>query len=193
MSNIVHSQDGEKSSPAVLQHVSINLRTLRKERRVSQGQLAEAAGLSRRMIAAIENGAANVSLGTVDRLAAALDVTFTRLVRDPAADDYSRMEVVGWKGRQPSSRAVLLGAAPGQRETELWLWSLAPGESFNSEEIADSWHEMLLVLSGELSLVRNSGTEVLKPRAFRIFNSREPYRFCNNGTTKLIYVRILVL
>lgn len=160
---------------------------------MSQAGLAEAAGLSRRMINAIENGAANVSLETVDRLAAALEVTFTRLVRDPRTDDYTMMKVVGWKGRSPDSHATLLGAAPGRRETELWLWSLAPGERFNSEEIAGSWHEMLLVLQGELSLAWKSRLEVVKAREFRIFSSQEPYQFANTGTENLVYVRMLVL
>src|SRR5918995_1080261 len=107
MSNIVHSQGRGAHASRTLVHVSKNLRTLRTERGMSQTRLAEASGLSRRMIAAIENGAANVSLGTVDRLAAALDVTFTRMVRNPDADGYAKMEVIGWKGKKPTSRAML--------------------------------------------------------------------------------------
>lgn len=193
MSSILRSQPQREAHSTTLQHVSTNLRLLRIERGMSQARLADAAGLSRRMIGAIENGAANVSLATVDRLAAALEVTFTRLVRHPDASDYGRMDLLGWKGRHPGSRAVLLGAAPGGLETELWRWTLAPGEIFESEEIAGSWHEILFVLEGQLSLTWGNRREVIKANDFKIFNSHESYRFSNLESEPIVYIRILVL
>jgi uncharacterized cupin superfamily protein len=145
------------------------------------------------MINSIENSSANVSLATVDRLAAALGVTFTRLVRAPDATDNSRIEQVGWKGRDARSRATLLGAAPGALETEFWLWTLAPGETFDSEAIAGTWHEMIFVLEGTLSLVRSGSAEAVEADDFRIFSSSEPYQFRNDGEGALKYLRTLVL
>lgn len=192
MSNILPSQPPADAHPT-LKHVSTNLRLLRTERGISQERLADVAGLSRRMIGAIENGAANVSLAAVDRLAAALEVTFTRMVRDPNASDYARMELLGWKGRNDKSRALLLGAAPGGLETELWMWTLATGEVFESEEIASSWHEMLFVLEGQLSLIWGDRHEVVKAHDYKIFTSDEPYQFSNLERETLVYIRILVI
>ena len=73
MSNILHSQAGR---PDLLGHVGANVRRLRQERTLSQAGLAELSGISRRMIVAIEGGEANVSLSTIDRLAAALGASF---------------------------------------------------------------------------------------------------------------------
>ena len=86
MGSIMHSQDGER--PPILEHVAGNLRRLRQEAGLSQEALAGRAGVSRRMLVNIERGDANVSLATLDRLAAALAVLFVDLVRspDPAAD-----------------------------------------------------------------------------------------------------------
>lgn len=190
MSNILRSQD---ETTGVLAHVSRNLRAIRTERGMSQTRLAEVSGLSRRMINAVESGAANISLATVDRLCTALQVSFTQMVRPPGARDNSRLEVLGWKGRNAESQAILLGAAPGSSETELWLWSLAPGEVFHSEEIAGTWQEAVFVLSGELTLTWPERADVVRAQDFRIFSSSAPYTFTNAGTERLTYLRVLVL
>lgn len=88
---------------------------------------------------------------------------------------------------------MLLGAAPGKSETELWLWSLAPGETFDSEEIAASWHEMLLVIKGELTLAWGDRSDVITASDYRIFTSEEPYCFQNTSNEVVVYLRALVL
>src|SRR3954469_13099319 len=147
MSTILPSQERR---PDVLAHVAGNVRRLRRERRLSQAELAGLSGVSRRMIVAIETDAANVSLSSLDRLAAAPGSALTARIRPPDAPDKSRTESVAWRGARPGSEAVLLGAAPATRETELWLWSLGEGETYPSEADSGGWHEMLLVLEGVL-------------------------------------------
>jgi transcriptional regulator with XRE-family HTH domain len=191
MRSILHSQEAER--PDVLAHLSDNLRRLRRERGISQNELADRAELSRRMLSSIEGGAANVSLSTVDRLAAALFVKFTDLVRPPGASDSLSIESVGWRGEKPGSEAVLLGAAPGSRETELWLWTLGVGERYSSEAGSENWHEMLFVTEGVLTINRASQSHLLKAGDYLIFTSRESYTFENSGRTVLKFIRGIVL
>src|SRR5829696_1553564 len=144
--NILH----KTARPDVLGHVAGNVRRLRQERGLSQQGLAELSGISRRMIAAVEGDEANVSLSSLDRLAAALDVSFAEIVRPPDAADSRRILGLAWRGASPDSQAVLLGTAPATREAELWLWSLGEGERYPSEADSGNWHEMLLVIEGVL-------------------------------------------
>ncbi|MFW1965305.1 helix-turn-helix transcriptional regulator, partial [Acinetobacter baumannii] len=53
-------------SSSVLQHVVTNIRSLRDERSLSQLDLADRAGVSRRTIAALETGQVNISLAKLD-------------------------------------------------------------------------------------------------------------------------------
>ena len=115
--------------PSVLEHVSGNVRRLRLQAGLSQEALARAASVSRRMLVGIESGDVNVSLSTLDRIAAALGVLFPDLVQAPATDR-SRINAVAWVGHHPESRATLLASAPARREVELWAWSLGPGERY---------------------------------------------------------------
>ena len=59
-------------SNTVLQHVGTNIRLLRDERDLSQQDLADQAGVSRRTIAALETGQVNISLAKLDAIAAVL-------------------------------------------------------------------------------------------------------------------------
>jgi DNA-binding XRE family transcriptional regulator/quercetin dioxygenase-like cupin family protein len=188
MSNIVHSQP-----PDVLTHLSDNLRRMRQERNLSQGALAARSGLSRRMISAIEGGAANVSLSTVDRLAEALSARFTDLVRSPGSPDARRIQSVGWKGDGAGSQGELLGAAPGSHETELWRWSLAPGERYLSEAGSEGWHEMLYVLEGTLTLELPNLVHRIGAGDFLIFSTDQSYGFVNETSGLIRYIRNIVL
>jgi len=191
MRSILHSQQAARDD--VLAHLADNLRRRRHEKALSQGELAARAGLSRRMISAIEGGAANVSLSTVDKLSAALGIKFTDLVRPPDAPNALSIESVGWRGNHPDSIAVLLGAAPGSRETELWRWSLAPGERYGSEYGSEGWHEVIYVISGTLKVDMPDTLYLLQQGQFRIFSSKEPYTFVNDGDLPVVFIRAVVL
>lgn len=56
------------------------LQQLRKQRSLTQMELAEAAGLSVQMIAALEQGGKTPSMATIDRLCEALRVRFSELI-----------------------------------------------------------------------------------------------------------------
>lgn len=59
------------------------LRQLRRDRAVSQEDLAEAAGLDRTYVSSCERGKRNISIENIDRLARALGVPITELMRFP--------------------------------------------------------------------------------------------------------------
>jgi transcriptional regulator with XRE-family HTH domain len=197
MSSILRSQaakpDKKAARPDLLAHVAGNVRRLRRARNFSQDNLAERSGMSRRMIVAIERNEANISLSSLDRLAAALGVAFSEVVRPPEVSDNRRIESTAWKGIHPESIGTLLGAAPASREAELWIWSLGEGERYPSEANSGSWHEMLLVIEGLLVVEASDGRHEIPAGDFLIFSSDKPYVFANGGVGTVRYVRNVVL
>jgi transcriptional regulator with XRE-family HTH domain len=193
MSNIVHSQENDAGArrPDVLAHVAGNVRHLRAAAGLSQSALADLSGISRRMIVGIESGEANVSLSTLDRLATALGVSFSQIVRSPDASDNRRIESLAWQGQDARSGGILLGTAPAHREAELWTWSLAPGERYPAEADA-SWSEMLYVVEGVLTVEMAEGLRRVERGDFLIFSSDSPYVFVNRETGVLRFVRNVV-
>lgn len=188
MSNIVPTFD---TRPNVLEHVSLNLRQRRQAAGFSQVALAEAAGVSRRMIVALEGGDVNVSLATLDRIAAALEVSFAQLVQAPHRS-VTRIDGLAWMGEDPASRATLLASVDARQQVELWQWSLAPGERYVSEADAPGWHEMLYVMEGRLRLELPSEQREIGRGDYLVFPSDQPYTYVNPGPSPLRFIRNVV-
>jgi len=184
----LHSQ--ERSD--VLAHVSGNLRRLRQTAGLSQAALAEASGISRRMIVALEGGDANISLSSLDKLAAAMGVRFVDLVRDPARAPSAEINEVTWRGKHAESTAVLLGSAPATVEAQMWLWSLAPGERYEAEPDPAGWHEMVLVMGGTLRLELSGTVKDYPAGSFAVYGTDRDYAYANPGDVPVRFVRNVI-
>ncbi|MFK3970610.1 helix-turn-helix domain-containing protein [Pseudomonas sp. NPDC087358] len=187
----MHKEHSQRAS--VLQHVSLNVRRLRHAADLSQSALSEKSGVSRRMLVAIEAGEKNVSLATLDRVAEALDVAFSDLIQAPDERDPSRINEVAWAGLLPGSKAVLLAKAGARREVELWEFSLAPGETYESEADPDGWSEQVYVIEGSLTVVLPEHSRQLAAGEFFMFASNRPHAYRNEGAQVLRFVRNVVL
>ncbi len=69
---------------AIQDDLARNLRNLRHEKNLSQEVLADAAGIDRTYISALERGLYSVSIATLDKLAKALGVEPADLLRPTA-------------------------------------------------------------------------------------------------------------
>ena len=177
--------------PDVLAHVGANLRRLRQRAGLSQAALAEVSGLSRRMLVSLEAGDTNVSLASLDRLAASLGATFVDMVLDPGTGP-QRAEVVAWRGTRAGSEAMLLGSAPARHEAQLWIWSLGVGERYVAEPDAAGWHEMVYVIEGALDLDLSGELHRVEAGDFAIYSSAQPYAYANAADMVTRFVRNVV-
>ncbi|WNW10880.1 XRE family transcriptional regulator [Pseudomonas sp. DTU_2021_1001937_2_SI_NGA_ILE_001] len=179
----------------VLQHVGHNVRRLRNAAGLSQSALADASGVSRRMLVAIEAGENNVSLATLDRVAEALDVAFSDLIQAPDVQDHSRINELAWAGGRPGSKAVLLSKALARREVELWEFSLEPGDCYQAESDPEGWSQQVYVIEGQLTLQLGGGEQPQRIEAgeFFMFSSHQTHAFHNRGAALLRFVRTVVL
>jgi len=168
-----------------------NIRGQRQNLGLSQQALADRAGLSRRMITLIEAGDGNASLATLDRLAAALDLSFARLTQayDPGE---ANKPVDLWQGKDKRSKVRLLESCPARQEVELWSWSLAPGERYDAEPDPAGMHELVMVISGTLDLILAGKSQRLTAGQSASFASSQPYAYANPGNTLLRFIKNVV-
>lgn len=174
----------------VLRHLATNLRRLRQGLGLSQIALAEASGLSRRLIVDIEAGQANVSLGNLDRLARSLGVGFTDLVAAPDTP-LTAIAETAWQGAD-GSRAALLGQSPAREAVELWHWRLAAGDSYQAEPDPSGWQEMIFVTKGHLRLQTEGEMRQLAAGEFAIFPSDQRYGYHNDSAEQVEFLRNVV-
>ena len=111
-------------SSSVLQHVGTNIRSLRDERSLSQQDLADRAGVSRRTIAALETGQVNISLAKLDAIAV-LGVDFRTIVSAPELKEHALVNALAWQGEKEESKATFLASVPSVLKLNfghgLWL------------------------------------------------------------------------
>ena len=181
-----------------LTRIGERIRELRQSRGLTMQQLADRASISRRLITQIEHGQANPSLVTITRIARELGTDFTNLL-DGAASSASPMEVFGadehvlvWSSDNGST-AHLLVSTRDTRAADLWLWRLAPGDSYHGHADPERSQELFFVLEGTLT-VSADGMEVLVPHgsASRLRSDRA-YSYVNAGRSPVVFVRTVAL
>ena len=70
----------KKPTDNIVDTLAYNVRTLRKEKGLSQEELANSCGLHRTYIGSVERGERNVTLSTLEVLSEALEVTVIDLL-----------------------------------------------------------------------------------------------------------------
>lgn len=145
--------------------IGARVRAERQARSWTLDRLAETAGVSRRMLVNVEQGAVNPSVGTLLRLSDALGIGLPVLVEPPSAAGV-RVTRAGegavlWSGHH-GGRGVLVGGTEPPDVVELWDWTLAPGDSHVSEPHSRGTRELLQVLSGTLRLEVEGHVHVLE-------------------------------
>lgn len=62
--------------------IAVNLKSLRKERNLTLGQLSKISGISKAMLSDIEKGESNPTINTIWKIANGLNVPYTRLMEE---------------------------------------------------------------------------------------------------------------
>lgn len=125
----------------------------RHARRWTLDQLAVAAGVSRRLVVNVEQGAANPSVATLLRISDALGIGLPALVEAPepgaATVTRSGAGAVLWTGAG-GGRGVLVAGTQPPDVVELWDWTLAPGDHHTSEAHTAGTRELVQVHQGSV-------------------------------------------
>ena len=130
-----------------------------KQERQSRGwtldQLAAAAGVSRRMVVNVEQGAANPSVGTLLRISDALGVGLPALVEPPQPKAVKVTRHGGgatlWRGESGGRGMLVAGTGPPD-VVELWDWTLGPGDQHVSEAHTPGTKELIHVHEGTVTV-----------------------------------------
>lgn len=195
MGNATRSPSGPTDE--FLARLGENVRSRRLAGNLTVQQLADAAGLSRRMLTQIELGQANPSLGTVDKVARALDLDFASLVAgsrpDPLEVNPPDSAVQVWASAAGSTTAFRT-ATTQERPAELWDSLLQPGDRYQALPDPPGSEELLLVVQGELTLEMegHEPTRIPTGGSVRLATDRS-YAYGNDGPDAVRFVRVVHL
>lgn len=165
--------------------IGARVRQERQSRRWTLDQLAEVAGVSRRMVVNVEQGAANPSVGTLLRIGDALGVGLPSLVERPQP---KRVKVtrrgggaVLWSGELGGSGVLVAGTEPPD-VVELWDWTLGPGEAHLSEAHTAGTKELMQVHQGSITVDVEDQSVTLEAGDAIAFAGDVEHSYANAGT-----------
>ena len=150
---MMHSMD--ESTAALASAIGGRVRQERQSRRWTLDQLAESAGVSRRMVVNVEQGAANPSVGTLLRISDALGVGLPALVEPPQPKPVKVTRqgdgATLWSS-ESGGRGVLVAGTEPPDVVELWEWTLGPGDRHMSEAHTPGTRELVQVQQGSITV-----------------------------------------
>ncbi|MBM7791478.1 helix-turn-helix domain-containing protein [Paenarthrobacter ilicis] len=174
----------DKSAETLARAIGERVKQERKGRGWTLDQLAETAGISRRMLVNVEQGGVNPSIGTLLRLSDALGVGLPALVEPPAPRPVrvtrSGQGAVLWTGAS-GGRAVLVAGTGSPDVVELWDWTLEAGEQHASEAHSAGTRELLQVLEGSLTVSVDGEVHELDTGDAMTFFGDVPHAYSNSS------------
>jgi transcriptional regulator with XRE-family HTH domain len=175
----------DQSTAALALAIGVRVRQERQSRRWTLDRLAEAAGVSRRMVVNVEQGAANPSVGTLLRLSDALGVGLPALVEPPEPKPVKvtrRGEGAALWSSESGGRGVLVAGTEPPDVVELWDWTLGPGDAHASEAHTPGTKELLQVQEGMVTLEFADQSVILNAGDAVAFPGDVAHSYANPGT-----------
>ena len=162
-------------------NIAVNLKRIRTSKGMSLDVVAEQTGVSKSMLAQIERGTANPSIGVLGKIVSGLRLSFDELIQTPPLDAYLvRVE-----------ETIPIKENPGQYR----VWNCFPIEDnvYSSGSHGERTREYVTVMDGELVVELADGEHVItKADAFR-FESDQPHWYRNRGEEKVRFMTFFVV
>jgi transcriptional regulator with XRE-family HTH domain len=143
----------DDTSAALASAIGGRVRHERQSRKWTLDQLAEASGVSRRLVVSVEQGDANPSVATLLRISDALGIGLPALVEPPEPRGLKvtrRGEGATLWVTEAGGRGALVAGTEPPDVVELWDWTMGPGDSHTSEAHAPGTQELMQVLQGTI-------------------------------------------
>lgn len=165
--------------------IGVRVRQERQSRRWTLDQLAQAAGVSRRMLVNVEQGAANPSVGTLLRISDALGVGLPALVEapEPMPVKVTRQGAGAalWSSENGGRGVLVAGTGPPD-VVELWDWTLGAGDRHVSEAHSPGTKELVQVQRGTITVEVAGQAAALDAGDAVAFPGDAPHSYANPGT-----------
>lgn len=163
--------------------MSIKLKLLRVQAKLTLEELAQAAGMTRGYVSKIERGLSRPSIGGALKLAKALRVPVEELFGEPSERDPVKITRAADARKNADLRGsprVVAGTSPGHR---MLAFLLRPGqvEAGQSPMSHHDGEEILYVLKGRISLQLADRKEILGAGDCAHFSSTVPHKITAIG------------
>ena len=190
----------EDDGPQDFVQVGEKIKILREDKAVSLKNLSERTGLSAAVLSQIENHLVSPPLGTLIRIAKALDVKPGCFFDQHAEKSFT---IVRKDERKPVSRFASkrgvpygysyesLGYDMRDRHMEPFLVTLEPATVGSPKPSSHDGEEFLLVLEGEMEITLGEHSDILQPGDAVYYDSNIPHLVACRGKKKAVLLAVI--
>lgn len=171
-----------------------NLRRLRSERNLSLDALSQLSGVSRAMLGQIELNRSVPTITVLWRIAKALDLPFSALMREPAEKGPAvlrRNTARFLTSADGSFKSRALFPADSQRMVEFYEVRLTPGAVEDATAHPAGTLENIVVAKGSLEVTAGSTPTALGTGDAMIFRADVPHCYHNPGSTEAVVYMVI--
>ncbi|MGA5214662.1 cupin domain-containing protein [Streptomyces cinereoruber] len=170
---------------AALRTLAHNVRAARNRAGLSLDELGRRAKVSKGALVGLEKAQGNPNFATLVRLADTLGVSVSALLE---GSPEQRVRVVGadavvplWRGERGSEARLMLTTG-GPAATEVWRWTLEPGEEYTSHPHQTGVTETVSVTTGEMVLVVDGVEHPVAAGQTAAFDADAAHAYRGSGT-----------
>ncbi len=171
--------------------VGPRLRAVRKEKGLSQRELAKRAGVTNSTISLIEQDKVSPSVSSLKKVLDGFPMTMAEFFTIGLNEDDEK--IVFEKDKQPNMgqgdiQYYLIGAGRPNRQMEIMREVYGKGSDTGEEMIQHDSEEGGVVISGKLEITVGDTVNVLGPGDGYYFDCKKPHRFRNIGEDDVVIV-----
>lgn len=168
--------------------IAHNLKKLREERNLSQGQLAELAGVSKVVVSQIEKGDSNPTINTIWKLTGALELPYTSLLEmERVKPVHIRKEDIS-ELVEDKYHIFSYYLKNAERNFEVYQVEMESGCEYTSSGHSSNSYEYLMLMEGRATVIVNDCEYQLEEDDALYFDASVPHSYVNREeqTAKIV-------
>lgn len=164
-------------------NVSVNLKRIRQSKGMSLDQVAEQTGVSKSMLAQIEKGTANPSLGVLGKITSGLRIEFQNLIEPPRMD-FCLVVPEDMEPTKESKDQYKVWTCFPYEDTqfvEIYRIDVEPGGTYVSGSHGENTREYLTVINGVLTVECHGHVQQIQKEEVYKFETDQVHIYRNEG------------
>ena len=160
-------------------NVAVNLKRIRKSKSMSLDQVSEQTGVSKSMLAQIEKGTANPSLGVLGKITSGLRIEFQTLIEAPRVDFclVKPEEMIPTKELEGQYKVFT-------QSVEIYRIDVEPGGVYTSGSHGERTREYITVIDGALTIECHDHSQKVEKSQVYKFETDQPHIYRNEGSER---------
>ena len=176
-------------------NIAINLKRIRRAKGMSLDVVAEQTGVSKSMLATIEKGDANPSIGVLGKIISGLRIDLQDLTQNPKGDCYlveiGKLEPT--KDVKGQYRVWTCFPIEDNRTTEIYRIDIEPGGVYESGSHGERTKEYIAMTKGVLSIKLDSEIYHVEKEQYFRFESDQTHTYFNETDETISFMSFFVV